>query len=99
MFFNQILKARRFVSGFMYKTNITFNTNKLRLLLLIIIKINNTNKTFLITFIYYITKSAKTFKFVSKQLINLAFYNYLKATVICKDFSKDLSTVVKLKVF
>jgi hypothetical protein len=39
----------------MYKTDTTFNTNKLRLLLLVIVGINNTSKTFLLAFavLYY----------------------------------------------
>jgi hypothetical protein len=56
---NQILKARRFMSGFMYKTDVTFNTNKLRLLLLVIVGIDNTSKTFLMAFMYYTTESTK----------------------------------------
>jgi hypothetical protein len=96
---DQILKARRFVSGFMYKTDATFNTNKLRLLLSVIIRIDNTGKTFLIAFMYHTTESAKAFKFASKQLTDLAFYDCLKAAVIWKDFSKGLGAAVKLKAF
>jgi hypothetical protein len=65
MFTDQILLTKRFVSNFIYKTNTTFNTNKLQLLLLIIVKINNTSKTFLLAFMYHITESAKAFKFAS----------------------------------
>jgi hypothetical protein len=99
MFSNQILKTRRFVSGFMYETDVTFNTNKLWLLLSVIIRIDNTGKTFLITFMYHTTESAKAFKFASKQLTDLAFYNCLKAVVICEDFFKGLGATVKLKAF
>jgi hypothetical protein len=62
---DQILLTRRFVSGFMYETDATFNTNKLRLLLLVMVGIDNTGKTFLLVFMYYITESAKAFKFAS----------------------------------
>jgi hypothetical protein len=99
MFIDQILLTRRFVSGFIYKTNVTFNTNKLRLLLSVIIRIDNTGKTFLLAFMYYTTKSAKAFKFASDQLIDLAFYNCLKPAVICGDFFKGLGATIKLKVF
>ena len=58
---DQIVKARRFVSGFMYETDVAFNTNKLRLLLLVIIGIDNTGKTFLIAFMYHTTESVKVF--------------------------------------
>jgi hypothetical protein len=87
------------MSGFIYKTDIIFNTNKLRLLLLVIVGINNTSKTFLIAFMYYTTESAKAFKFTSKQLTDLAFYDCLEAAVICGDFSKGLGATIKLKAF
>ena len=58
---DQILFARRFVSGFIYETDATFNTNKLRLLLLVIVGIDNTGKTFLMAFMYHTTESTKAF--------------------------------------
>jgi hypothetical protein len=96
---DQILKARRFISGFIYKTDATFNTNKLRLLLSVIVEIDNTGKTFPMVFMYHTTESAKAFKFASEQLTDLAFYNCLKAVVICEDFSKGLNATIKLKAF
>ena len=42
----QIKIARRFVSGFMYETDATFNTNCLRLPLSVIVGIDNCGKTF-----------------------------------------------------
>jgi hypothetical protein len=54
MSLKQIKLARQFVSSFIYKTNATFNTNILKMLLSIIVSINNTSKTFLIVY-YYIT--------------------------------------------
>jgi hypothetical protein len=96
---DQILKARRFISGFIYKTDATFNTNKLRLLLSVIVEIDNTGKTFPMAFMYHTTESAKAFKFASEQLTDLAFYNCLKAVVICEDFSKGLNATIKLKAF
>jgi MULE transposase domain len=96
---DQILKARRFVSGFMYETDVTFNTNKLRLLLLVMVGIDNTGKTFPMAFMYHTTESAKAFKFTSEQLTDLAFYDCLEAAVICGDFSKGLGATIKLKAF
>jgi hypothetical protein len=96
---DQILLIRRFASGFMYKTDATFNTNKLRLLLSVIVRINNTGKTFPLAFMYHTTKSAKAFKFASDQLTDLAFYNCLKPAVIYRDFSKGLGAAIKLKAF
>jgi hypothetical protein len=96
---DQILLTRRFVSGFMYETDATFNTNKLRLLLLVMVGIDNTGKTFLLAFMYHITESAKAFKFASDQLTDLAFYDCLEPAVICGDFSKGLGAAIKLKAF
>jgi len=64
---DQILQARRFVSGFMYETDATFNTNKLRLLLSVMVGIDNTGKTFPMAFMYHTTESAKAFKFASND--------------------------------
>jgi hypothetical protein len=58
----QIRLARRFVSGFMYETDATFNTNSLRLPLSIMVGINNLGRTFPIAFCYIISESAASFK-------------------------------------
>ena len=55
----QIKMARRFVSGFMYETNATFNTNRLRLPLSVIVGIDNCGKTFPIAYCYIVTKRPK----------------------------------------
>jgi hypothetical protein len=61
----QIRLARRFVSGFMYKTDATFNTTTLRLLLSVIVGVDNTSLTFPIAFMFMTSESAKAFKFAS----------------------------------
>jgi len=53
--------ARRFVSDFMYKTDATFNTNVLKLLLSVIVGINNTSSTFLAAYCYITLESAALF--------------------------------------
>jgi hypothetical protein len=63
------------MSGFLYKTNATFNTNTRRLLLSIIVGINNTGHMFPMAFMFITSESAKSFKFVNEYLINLCFYN------------------------
>ena len=73
----QIHLIRRFISGFLYKTNATFNINTHRLPLSIIVGINNTRHTFPMAFIFITTKLAKSFKFIRECLINLCFYNCL----------------------
>jgi MULE transposase domain len=97
MSLKQIKIARRFVSRFIYKTNATFNTNCLNLLLSVIVSINNTSKTFLIAYCYITSELAMSFKWILEQLTNLAFYNCLKAALICKDFSKGLRAAVAAK--
>jgi hypothetical protein len=71
----QIRLARRFVSGFMYKTDATFNTNTHQLPLSVIVGINNTDHTFPIAFMFITSESAKSFKFANECLTNLCFYN------------------------
>jgi hypothetical protein len=73
----QIRLIRRFISGFLYKTNTTFSTNTRRLPLSVIVGINNTRHIFSMAYIFITTKSAKSFKFTGEYLINLCFYNCL----------------------
>jgi hypothetical protein len=93
----QIKLACQFVSGFIYKTDATFNTNCLKLLLSVIVGINNCSKTFLIAYCYITLESAASFKFVVDQLSDLAFYNCLKAAVVVGDFSKGLRAAIAAK--
>jgi hypothetical protein len=93
----QIRLARRFVSGFIYKTDATFNTNTLRLPLLVMVRINNIGHTFPIAFMFITLESAKSFTFVSKQLTDLCFYDCQEAAIIYRDFSKGLSASVALR--
>ena len=72
----QIRLARRFVSGFIYETDATFNTNTLRLPLLVMVRIDNTGHTFPMAFMFIISELAKSFQFANKCLIDLCFYNY-----------------------
>jgi hypothetical protein len=65
------------MSGFLYKTDAIFNTNTRRLLLFIIVGINNTRHTFPMAFMFITTKLAKSFKFTRECLIDLCFYDYL----------------------
>ena len=61
----QIKLARRFVSGFMYEIDATFNTNHLKLPLSVMVGINNRGKTFPIVYCYITLESAASFKFVA----------------------------------
>jgi len=57
--------ARRFVSDFMYKTDVTFNTNILKLLLSVVVGIDNTGSTFLVAYCYITSELAVSFKWTS----------------------------------
>jgi hypothetical protein len=53
--------ARRFINGFLYKTNATFNTNTCLLPLFVIVRIDNIDYIFLMAFIFITSKLAKSF--------------------------------------
>jgi MULE transposase domain len=55
----QIRLARRSVSGFIYETDATFNTNTRRLPLAVMVGINNTGHTFPMAFMFITSESAK----------------------------------------
>jgi hypothetical protein len=97
MSLKQIKMAQRFVSSFMYKTDATFNTNSLKLPLSVIVSINNCRKTFLAAYCYITSELVTSFKFVTNQLTNLAFYNCSKAAIIVRDFSKGLRAACAAK--
>jgi hypothetical protein len=71
----QIRLLRRFISGFLYKTNATFSTNTRRLPLSVMVGIDNTRHTFPMAFMFITTKSAKSFKFAGECLTDLCFYD------------------------
>jgi hypothetical protein len=90
----QIRIRKRFVSGFLYKTDATFNTNTRRLPLSIMVGIDNTGHTFPIAFMFITSESAKSFQFANECLTDLCFYNCLQLSLICGDFSKGLGAAV-----
>jgi hypothetical protein len=90
----QICLTRRFISGFLYKTNTIFSINTHRLPLSIIVGIDNTRYTFPMAFMFITTKLAKSFKFAGECLTDLCFYNCPQLSLICGDFSKGLGAVV-----
>jgi hypothetical protein len=93
----QIKLARRFVSGFMYKTDATFNTNRLKLPLSVMVGIDNCGKTFPIAYCYITSESAASFKFVADQLSDLAFHDCPEAAVVVGDFFKGLGAAIAAK--
>ena len=93
----QIKMARRFVSSFMYETDATFNTNSLKLLLSVMVGIDNCRKTFPIAYCYITLECAASFKFAADQLSDLAFYDCPEAAVIVGDFAKGLGAACAAK--
>jgi len=81
----------------MYKTDATFNINSLKLLLSVLVGINNYKKTFPIAFYYITFKAVVSFRFITDELTDLAFYNYLKLDVIVRDFFKGLRAACAVK--
>jgi len=93
----QIKMARWFVSGFMYETDATFNTNHLKLPLSVMVGIDNCGQIFPMAYCYITSESAASFKFIAEQLTDLAFYDCPEAAVIVGDFSTGLGAAVAAK--
>lgn len=81
----------------MYEIDTTFNTNCLKLLLSVMVGINNYSKTFLIVYYYIILELTASFKFIANQISDLVFYDYSKAVVVVKDFFKGLKATIVAK--
>jgi MULE transposase domain len=85
------------VSGFIYETDATFNTNSLKLPLSVMVSIDNTRATFPVAYCYITSESAVSFKWIAEQLTELAFWDCPKPTLIVGDFSKGLGAAVVAK--
>jgi MULE transposase domain len=81
----------------LYKTDATFNTNELCLLLSIIVGITNTRKIFLLAHCYITSELTTSFDFVKGELTKYMFYNCLETAVICVDFTKGLGATIAVK--
>jgi len=81
----------------MYEIDATFNTNSFKLLLSVIVGINNYRKTFLIAYCYITLESAASFTFIDNQLCDLAFYNCPRQLIIIRDFAKGLGAACTAK--
>jgi hypothetical protein len=80
--------ARRFVSEFIWETDVIFNTNSLKIPLSVLIGITNTGATFPIAFIFISAESASIFRWVYEQLTSIIFYNYSLPKIVVGDFAK-----------
>jgi hypothetical protein len=81
----------------MYQTNTTFNTNELRLPLSSIVSITNTRHTFPLAYYYIISKLAKSFDFIARELTKYVFYNCPKVEVIIANFTRGLGAAIAAK--
>ena len=78
--------------------NATFNTNKNNLLLLILIYIINTLRTFLIAYYYITSKLVKVFTFMNSYIKKLFFYKNCRGiTILLGDFAINLTTAIIVK--
>lgn len=79
----QIRLARRFVGSIIYETDATFNTNKLKMPLSVLVGILNTGKTFPFALCFITSESAATFEFMEDQLDEIFFHNCERSPVVC----------------
>jgi hypothetical protein len=75
-------------------TDTTFNTNEKRLLLQNVIGIDNTGKTFPSMQLFYLSESARAFRFIQHIWSTYIFYNCPGPTVWCGDFAAGLSSAI-----
>jgi hypothetical protein len=59
--------------------------------------IDNTRAMFLVAYCYITSELVASFKWVSKQITNLAFSDCPESALICGDFSKGLGAAVVAK--
>ena len=76
------------------QTDATFNTNRLRLPLSVIVGITNTSKTFPVAYCFITSESTEAFEFVNTQLKELVFYDCPGPAVIVGDFNKGLAAAM-----
>ena len=81
----------------MYETDATFNTNRLKLPLSVMVGIDNRGRTFPMAYCYITSESAASFKFVADQLSDLIFYDCPEPAVVVGDFSKGLGAAMAAK--
>jgi hypothetical protein len=81
----------------MYETDATFNTNRLKLPLSVMVSIDNRGRTFPMAYCYITSESAASFKFVADQLSDLIFYDCPEPAVVVGDFSKGLGAAMAAK--
>jgi hypothetical protein len=75
----------------MIKIDATFNTNNLKLLLMVLTGISNTGDSFSVAFCFIPSESKVSFDFVFKTLKELAWEEYPIPKVVVRDQAKGLA--------
>jgi MULE transposase domain len=83
--------VRRFVSGFYYVIDATFNTNWRNLPLLILTGVNSDGSTFPFTYYVITSKLPSAFRFIREQLTELFFPCGDEPRLIIGDFATGLA--------
>jgi hypothetical protein len=86
---------RRFVSDFILKLNITFNTNNLEFLLFVAVGITHIERSFFVAFAFGGAKNDAIFRFFFECLKKLIFINNIPLPrVLVNNQALDLITVI-----
>ena len=87
----QVQWTQQFCSSFMIEINTTFNTNNLRLPLIILTGVTNTRASFSAAFYFVSSESKAPFDFVFEKLKKIVWEEYSLPRVVVEDHMKELS--------
>jgi hypothetical protein len=90
----QLRLNRRFASGFLLKTNATFNKEARRLLLYNLVGIDNYRKTYPVIQLFATNKSARVFAKVKEVWDRIIFHDCPGLAVLARDFAAGLAASV-----
>ncbi|SRR6266536_3232375 len=89
---------RRFISNFVFKIDATFNTNRLKMLLFILVKITYTEKSFLGAFSFGSVEDAESFIFIFKYLRELVFIDDISSfRILVSDQATGLISIISVE--
>lgn len=91
----QICLARRFLSHFLVETDATFNTNRLNMLLSVLLGIKNTGSSFPAAYCFISSESKDSFLFMFACMEELMFHDQcVGPNVILRDFAVRLGVAM-----
>ncbi len=89
---------RRFVSNFALEIDTIFNTNRLKILLFILIRITYTEKSFSGAFSFGDTEDTESFTFIFKYLRELVFIDDIPSfRVLVSDQATGLISIIPIE--